>query len=54
MLLTLGRKPVTDSDFCFDEPGRILAGLEFLAQMRDVNAKILRLAFGLLSPNGAK
>src|SRR4030095_4428611 len=50
----VSRKSVTDSDFCSDEPRRIFVGLEFFAQMSDVNAKILRLALGLFSPDRAK
>ena len=50
----LGRKSVTNSDFCSDEPRRVLVRLELFAQMGDVNAKILRLALGFFSPNGPK
>ena len=53
-LLLLRRKSVTNADFCFDEAGRILASLELLPQMRDINAEILGLAFRFLAPNRAE
>ena len=48
------RQSVADANLRLDQHGRVAFGFEFLAQMRDVNAKVLCLALRLFSPNRAE
>jgi hypothetical protein len=47
-------KTVADARFCLDQNGSSWIGLDLLAKMRDVNAKILSMLFGFRAPDFAQ